>query len=202
MPDSDPAIFNPAAYGPEVARLLEMDGGGNRLAALTCAECSSAEARQTLLKTTDIARLFPNAQDPAAAAAGLWLYFSCFEEAHELASGSQTPECELWHAILHRREPDSGNAAYWFRKVGTHPTFSAIARAANDILKRIPSAEFRVGKWDPFDFIAFCERARSQPGSSQEIAAMEIQRAEWQILFDYCARPVAAMAGRAAEGRR
>ena len=42
MPDSDPAIFNPAAYGPDVARLLEMDGGGQRLGALTCAECTSA----------------------------------------------------------------------------------------------------------------------------------------------------------------
>lgn len=206
MPDSDPAIFNPAAYGPEVTRLLEMDGGGQRLSSLTCGECTSDEARPALLntlgKTMDVARLFPSAQDPAAAAAGLWLYFSCFEEAHELAAGSQTPECELWHAILHRREPDPGNAAYWFRKVGTHSTFPAIARAANDILKRMPDAEFRVGKWDPYSFIAFCERALSQPGSLQERAAMEIQRAEWQILFDYCARPVAALAGRAAEGRR
>ena len=54
---------------------------------------------------------------------------------------------------------------------------------------RIPDAEFRIGKWDPYSFIAFCERARAQPVSSQEMAAMEIQRAEWQILFDYCARP-------------
>jgi hypothetical protein len=184
----DPAAFDPAAYGADVARLLEMDGGGQRLLSLTCAECTSVEARQTL-KTIPPNRLFPNVNDAAAAAAGLCLYFSCFEEAHDLVSDSQTPECELWHAILHRREPDSGNAAYWFRKVGNHPTYPDTARAGAEILKRIPDAEYRIGKWDPFAFIAFCDRARSQPCSRQEMAAMEIQRAEWQILFDYCARP-------------
>ena len=131
---------------------------------------------------------FPDAADPAAAMAGLWLYFSCFEEAHDLVSASTTPECELWHAILHRQEPDSGNAAYWFRKAGTHPVYSKISHAAIRILDQHPDAEFRSGKWDPFAFIAFCERARMQPGTVQERAALEIQRAEWQILFDYCAR--------------
>jgi hypothetical protein len=201
MPDSDPAVFNPAAYGPEVARVLEMDGGGQRLMPLTCAECTNGKAIQ-VLKTMDTTLLFPGVKDRAAAAAGLWLYFSCFEEAHDLVSQAETPECELWHAILHRREPDSGNAAYWFRKAGKHPTFSPTARAANEILKRLPDAEFRLDKWDPFAFIAFCERARSQPSSTQEVAAMEIQRAEWQILFDYCARPVAVLTGGAAKGPR
>lgn len=201
MPDFDPAVFNPAAYGPEVARVLEMDGSGQRLMPLTCAECTNAQARQ-ILKTMDTTRLFPKVKDPAAAAAGLWLYFSCFEEAHELVSEPQTPEGELWHAILHRREPDSGNAAYWFRKAGVHPTFSPTARAADEVLKRLPDAEFRIGKWDPFAFIAFCERAREQPSSTQEVAAMEIQRAEWQILFDYCARSIPALTGGVAKRPR
>jgi hypothetical protein len=122
--------------------------------------------------------------------AGLWLYFGRFEEAHGLAQDSSTTECELWHAILHRQEPDAGNAAYWFRRVGSHPIFPKLAKASQEILERLPQAEFRVSsKWDPFGFIGFCERARTQPGSGQERAALEIQRAEWQILFDYCARP-------------
>ncbi|HLW77730.1 MAG TPA: hypothetical protein VKS01_12110 [Bryobacteraceae bacterium] len=141
------------------------------------------------MKTTKPAKWFPGSEDPAAAMAGLYLYFSCFEEAHNLISDPKSPDGELWHAILHRREPDAGNAAYWFRRVKTHPTYAPTARAASAILKRIPDAEFRTGKWDPFAFIAFCERARAQPVSLQEMAAMEIQRAEWQILFDYCARP-------------
>ena len=155
---------------------------------LTCGECCCPEARQ-ILQQSDPRTLFPEATDAAAAMAGLYLYISCFEEAHEIVSHSETRECELWHAILHRQEPDSGNAAYWFRRVKTHPTYSKVAQAAVTILDKIPTAEFRIGHWDPFAFIAFCERAVSQPGSSQERAAREIQRAEWQILFDYCARP-------------
>ena len=62
------------------------------------------------------------------------------------------------------------------------------SRAAAEIIKRIPEAEF-TGKRDLYAFIAFCERARAQPVSQQEMAAMEIQRVEWQILFHDCARP-------------
>jgi hypothetical protein len=179
--------FDPESYGPEVARILALDGNGRRLMPLTCAGCSSEQAR-TILNTLKPNQLFPDVRDAGAAMAGMWLYFSCFEEAHEMAAKSETQLGELWHAILHRQEPDSGNSAYWFRKAGTHPGFHLISHEAIKILKRMPEAEFRTGKWDPFAFIAFCERARMQPGSVQERAAMEIQRAEWQILFDYSAR--------------
>jgi hypothetical protein len=180
--------FDANRYGPEVARILALDGNGLRLMPLTSAGCSSEQAR-TILNTFKPNQLFPGVKDAEAPMAGLWLYFSCFEEAHELVSASQTQASELWHAILHRQEPDSGNAAYWFRKAGAHPSFHMISHEAIRILKRIPEAEFRTGKWDPYAFIAFCERARLQPGSAQERAAIEIQRAEWQVLFDYSARP-------------
>ena len=142
-----------------------------------------------MLTQSQAAGLFPAIAEPRPAMAAMFLYFSCFEEAHQLADACDTIEGRLWHAILHRQEPDSGNAAYWFRRAGSHRSFPAISHAANEILDRMPTAEFRVGVWDPFAFIAFCERARSQPGSVQEAAAREIQRAEWQVLFDYCARP-------------
>jgi hypothetical protein len=180
--------FDATSYAPGVARVLSLAGDGSRLMPLTCGECCSPEARQFLLKAA-LPDLFPDAPDPEAPMAGLWLYLSCFEEAHDLVSQSSNRECELWHAILHRQEPDSGNSAYWFRKVGVHPVFSKIAHEAIRILEHYPTAEFRTGRWDPFAFIAFCERARMQPGSVQEKAALEIQRSEWQILFDYCARP-------------
>jgi hypothetical protein len=182
MPD-----FDPTRYGPEVTRLLALEGNGSRLMPLTCGESSPDAARQ-MLRRASARELFPEARDKTAAMAGLWLYFSCFEEAHDLVSKSESRECELCHAILHRQEPDAGNAAYWFRKVGMHPTYSTIAHAAMHVLEKFPQAEFRLGKWDPFAFVAFVERARSQPGSVQEQAALEIQLAEWQIVFDYCAR--------------
>ena len=181
--------FDPTKYGPDVARILALDGNGQRLPPLTCGRCSSEEAR-LLLKGFKPADLFPGLEEPEAPMCGLYLYFSCFEEAHELADICETEEGELWHAVLHRQEPDSGNAAYWFRQAGPHKIFSALAVEAVAIVhRRIKEAEFRVGRWDPFAFIAFCDRAREQPGSMQEQAAREIQRAEWQVLFDYSARP-------------
>src|SRR5580658_5326578 len=180
-------LFDPTRYGPDVARILALDGNGRRLMPLECSKCSSREAR-TLLKTFKPRDLFPNQPEPEAPLAGLYLYFSCFEESHQLAQDCQTAEGKLWHAILHRQEPDSANAAYWFQQVGPHPTYSPVAQAAVEVLARMPAAEFRAGQWDPSAFIRFCERAREQPGSVDMQAALEIQRAEWQILFDYSAR--------------
>jgi hypothetical protein len=179
--------FDPAQYSPPVTRLLAMCGNGARLFPLTCGPCVHDQARG-ILKTLRAPDLFPGVDEPEAPMTGLWLYFSCFEEAHELADYCESVEGELWHAILHRQEPDSGNAAYWFRKAGPHPVFSQLAREAVKIVRRIPDAEFRTGRWDPFAFISFCDRARLQPGSPHEQAAMEIQRAEWQLLFDYSSR--------------
>jgi hypothetical protein len=180
--------FDPKKYGPEVARILAMDQNGQRCAGLVCGPCTS-EAARLAVAARKPAELFPSVRDSAAAMAGLWLYFSCFEEAHQLIDDPKTHEGEFWHAILHRQEPDPGNAAYWFRRVGQHAVYPELAAASKEILREYSDAEFRVGHWDPFAFVQFCERARLQPGSTQERAAMAIQRAEWQLLFDYCARP-------------
>ena len=119
----------------------------------------------------------------------MWLYFSCFDESHEIVQELNSAEASFWHAILHRQEPDAGNSAYWFRRVGNHPIFEDLTSVAAEIAVRFPGSGVRMGaKWDPFDFINFCEEARQRPGSAAECAALEIQRAEWQLLFDYCAR--------------
>jgi hypothetical protein len=181
--------FNPTAYGPQITEILALDQDGDRLIPLVSGACSSTAARARLAgqRADD---LFPQAFAPEAALAGLWLYFSCLDESHQLAQEIHSAEGSFWHAIMHRQEPDSGNAAYWFRRVGHHPVFPELCQAADEIIARHPEAEFRTGgKWDPFSFVMFCERARQQPNSSSERVALEIQRAEWQLLFDRCARP-------------
>lgn len=180
--------FDSNLYGKEVADILALDQDGNRLLPLVSGACSCPAAREQLRASTS-GQLFPQAFDGPVALAGLWLYFSCFDECHEIVQDLGSAEASLWHAILHRQEPDSGNAAYWFRRAGNHPIFPVLSQEADDIVARLPEAEFRTGgKWDPYSFVMFCERARQQPGSVQEQAAVEIQLAEWQLLFDYCAR--------------
>ena len=144
--------------------------------------CTSNEARARLSRIAP-RELFSDSFAPEAAFSGLWLYFSCTEECHQLCQDLESAEGSYWHAILHRQEPDAFNSGYWFRRVGQHPIFAALAEAARD-------AGFETGShWDPFRFIEYCEAARQRPGSPEYATACEVQRAEWQLLFDYCARP-------------
>jgi hypothetical protein len=177
--------FAADAYSPEVAEILELDGGGERPMPLAFGHCSSPRALE-LLRPATAKQLFPASRAPEAALAGLYLYFSCLEEAHSIAQNLHTPEGSFWHGILHRREPDPGNAAYWFRRVGEHPIFPELRRAALQIGLRVGD------RWDPFRFIEYCEQARRMPGSEEEKIALQVQLAEWQLLFDYCAARVPA----------
>jgi hypothetical protein len=177
--------FDPTAYGAEVAGILALDGGGERLMPLAEGTCSSAEARRRLKAARD---LFSGSRAPEAAMSGLWLYFSCLDESHTLSQNIHTPDGSFWHGIMHRQEPDAWNSGYWFRKVGTHPVFPALAEEAARLAAEYPRAGFAAGtKWDPFVFIDFAEQARKRPGSDAEQLALRIQRAEWQLLFHYCA---------------
>ena len=172
--------FCPTAYGPEVAALLALDGNGERLMPLASGTCSSPEAAARL-KTLTASGLFPGARAPEAALAGLYLYFSCLDECHTAAQDISSAEGSYWHAIMHRQEPDAGNSAYWFRRVGAHPIFPALREASAACGFAAPP------KWDPFLFIEACEGARRKPGPEAERIALQVQRAEWQLLFEFCA---------------
>ena len=148
-----------------------------------------AKETRAVLAEQSAVDLFPQARFPEPALGGLWLYFSGADECHAIVQDLPGSETAFWHAILHRQEPDPGNAAYWFRATGSHPVFPQLAHAAQGVMELHSGVLFRPReKWDPFAFIDFCEQARRQPGSQSEQAALEIQRAEWQLLFDYCAR--------------
>jgi hypothetical protein len=180
--------FNASEYGHDVASILALDGDGHKLRPLVITGCTSAEARRRVQNARAQA-LFPVSRAPEAAHSGLFLYFGCFDEAHSIAQEIHATEGSFWHGILHRQEPDAGNASYWFRRVSSHPVFPALRDVAEAILAQYPATGFDVGaRWEPLAFIDFCEQARRSPGSEADQAAMEIQRAEWQLLFDYCAR--------------
>jgi hypothetical protein len=179
--------FDPQAYGPDVAAILALDGHGERLMPLASGRCSSGEALRKL-QTTAAADLFPHGRAPEAALSGLYLYFSCFDQSHRISQSIDSAEGAFWHGILHRQEPDPDNARYWFRRVPSHPIFAELARAAAEIETRFPNTKLSPdGPWDPIQFVGVCERAGRAPCSPLYQAALEMQRAEWQSLFDYCA---------------
>ena len=172
--------FDPARYGTEVAAILALDGNGTRAMALAEPACSSGKAL-AMLKAADVKKLLPRGRAPQAALAGLFLYFGCWNEAHEAAQEIHSAEGSYWHAIVHRQEPDAWNSDYWFRQVGRHAIFPALRDTAAAL-----GVDFGP-EWRPGAFIQFCEQARSSPGSEAERQAMAVQLAEWQLLFDYCA---------------
>ena len=143
--------------------------------------CSSKEA-YNLLKSAKPRDLFPHSRAPEAAMAGLWLYFSCLDESHSLSQSVETPDGSFWHGIMHRQEPDAGNAGYWFRRIGMHPISPDLRNAAADLGYSTASA------WDPFAFVDACEDARRHSGSDREQLLQHVQLAEWQLLFAHCAR--------------
>jgi hypothetical protein len=136
-----------------------------------------------------------SAVDVTALRAGLLLMHDFLDESHQQ---SQSIEGEgehqwgdYWHAILHRREPDYGNAKYWFHQIGRPPTFPELARQADVLLQSSPSPHAprwrsnlaTPSAWNPFAFVDLCESCASSPDPGLKLAARQIQFAEMLLLF-------------------
>jgi len=125
--------------------------------------------------------------DAEALRAGLWLLFDYMTESHELSQNIATPSGSYWHGILHRREPDAANAKYWFARTGEHPIFPELLRDALEIASSPPSDKLcnqieKMSGWDAAWFVDRCTTA-ADPAATKVL--LDIQRREWQLLFDY-----------------
>lgn len=134
--------------------------------------------------------LFADAPHPAAAHAGLWLYAGDWHQAHNLAQDLHNAEGSYWHAILHRIEQDWWNAGYWRKRVATHPIHHHLTNATNQLASEWKPAQWpaHLKQWDSARWFDFVEQAAGKgPETPDHQFALHVQKAEWELLFRWCA---------------
>ena len=180
--------FDAKAYGPVVAGLL---GQAGRMPLDAGTPQAIVGARLSELRPADLFPDRPVVDDDRAAAclSALWLRFGYLNESHRLSQGIATAEGSFWHGIMHRREGDYANAKYWFNRVGDHSLYGRLGAAARAIAAMGDGPAARAVEarttWDPFAFVDLCEVVVAA-GRPDDILWCQVQRAEWEILFDDC----------------
>jgi hypothetical protein len=189
------AVVAPGAVTPaDVVAALSHDALGDADAAgLPLVQAAPRRPRlERALSEPAWAEVFPHAAQRSrlAMAAGLLQVFDFWDASHEAAQQAddlgERDASAYWHGIAHRREPDPGNAAYWFRRVGRHPVFAPLAQAARPLLEQhgdpaLPS-RLLAGGWNPLAMIDLC--AQTPPGSPREDLARRLQRLEMWLLLE------------------
>jgi hypothetical protein len=177
-------------YGPVIAALIT-----DRLPDLGPGKPDSAVRQELQSLTVENAFAGQKVIDRDSAScclSAMWLWHDFLDESHKISQDIDSIDGSYWHGIMHRREPDYGNAKYWFHRVPRHAVFQPLAEAAHALAAEAQldgPAQFLASQaeWDPYRFIDLCE-AIARGRSKCDALAREIAKVEWQLLFDHCYR--------------
>ncbi len=178
---------NPTDYGPAIAALLDPP----RKMPLDAGRADDAVRAQLDQPTAALFgdRSVSDTDMAAGCHSALWLRHDFLLESHRLCQKIGSIEGSYWHGIMHRREGDFGNAKYWFRRVGEHPVFAALAAALPELIDDNTPARVRTfagaSDWDPTAFVDLCEAAVSGDTSLRAFCE-DVQHREWNLLFAHC----------------
>ena len=120
----------------------------------------------------------------------LLLWHDHMDASHGISQDIASAEGSFVHGILHRREPDYGNAHYWFRRVGHHPVYPELGKNASGLPELARDSALRTrlvtnGRWDPAAMIAACEEAAGSQDTGRIATLRELQRVETETLLNW-----------------
>jgi hypothetical protein len=185
--------FDPHAYGPVFAPLLDVDR--RRPIDAGTPSTTARHVHGAVLAKSAFAHAVRTVADRDMAScciAGVWLLSDELDESHTITQSIKSEAGSFWHAIMHRREGDFSNAKYWFRHVGAHPIFDPLAKRTSELATTVGRADVLQrlaprGTWDPYAFVDLCQQAQREEGPMHELC-LDLQQAEWELLFDHCYR--------------
>lgn len=137
--------------------------------------------------------------------AGLLQINDYLDESHNHSQSIQGQGIDVngdyWHGIMHRREPDYGNAKYWFRRIGHHPCYDQLPALAEQALAECTSPEadqwksrlIGTNEWDAAAFVDLCESAEQSADANLTTAACRIQYAEMLLLLEHSYRQASGL---------